>query len=92
MIKTLHYLDDFILVASDQASAEAQKQSLVSLWARLGVPMEHSKLEGPSQSLQFLGIEIDTVSLQPRLPDDKLQCLKAELSGCIQGKLFSKKS
>jgi len=91
MSNTLHYLDDFILISNDQPSAEAQKQCLVSLWEKLGVPMELSKLEGPSQSLQFLGIEVDTTSLQLRLPEDKLERLKAELLGCIQRDTLFKK-
>ena len=87
----LHYLDDFIMVASNQASAVAQKQMLVSMWERLGVPMEVSKLEGPSQSIKFLGIEFDTVALQLRLPDEKLQRLKAGLTNCIQRDALFKK-
>jgi len=81
--RTLHYLDDFITVASSKTLAVSQKQSLISTWEKLGVPMEVSKLEGPVQCIKFLGIEFDTVSLQLRLPADKLQRLKAELASCI---------
>jgi len=49
--------------------------------------MELSKLEGP---LQSLGIEVDMISLQLRLPEDKLQCLRAELSGYIQRDILFK--
>jgi len=79
----LHYLDDFIRVASSKTLAASQKQSLISTWEKLGVPMEVSKLEGPAQCIKFLGIEVDTVSLQLRLSADKLQRLKAELASCI---------
>jgi len=54
--KTLHYLDDFVVISPSQSSAEHDKQTLISLWEQLGVPLETSKLEGPSQSLTFLGI------------------------------------
>ena len=62
----LHYLDDFILVAKNHSEAIIQKNTLTTAWEKLGVPMEVSKLEGPSQTLKFLGIEVDTVNLQLR--------------------------
>ena len=67
-VKTiLHYLDDFILVAGSLAEANYQKEILISTCSALGVPLEPSKLEGPSTSLSFLGIEFDTIALQLRL-------------------------
>ena len=88
---SLHYLDDFIIVSPSQTSAEFDKQALVLLWECLGVPMEMSKLEGQSQTIKFLGIDIDTVALQLILPDDKLQCLKSELARCIRRDTLFKK-
>ena len=55
----IHYLDDYILVAKEKDEADYQKSQLVEL----GVPIEPSKLKGPSQCLSFLGIEEDTVWL-----------------------------
>ena len=40
---------------------------------------EAHKVEGPSTCLVFLGIEIDSVASQLRLPHDKLRALKVEL-------------
>ncbi len=59
-----HYLDDFI--GHDYlATLEKECQTL-------GVPLAAHKREGPSTSLTFLGIEIDTVAGQLRLPSEKL--------------------
>ena len=77
--KGLHYLDDYVLVAKDLQSALLQKQTSVSMFEKLGVPMEVSKLEGPARCLVFLGIEFDTASMQLRLPIDKLEKLKRQL-------------
>ena len=76
LYKILHYLDNFILVTSYQALAEAQKQTLASVWVRPGTPKEVSKVGVPSQSLKFLGIKVNMVSFQLSLLDNKLQCLK----------------
>jgi len=75
----LHYLDDFILVASEHEAAV----SLISIFSRLRVPLEGSKLEGPSSCLTFLGIEVDTGALQLRLPREKLTKLKCQLTRTI---------
>ena len=40
--------------------------------ARLGVPVAAHKRVGPATCLTCLGIEIDTVAFQLRLPQDKL--------------------
>ena len=82
VVNSLHYLDDFIFVAPSSSSAESQKQAMLSLFDSLGVPIEPTKLEGPSSSLQFLGIEVDTQSLQLRLPSDKLSQLRTCLQCC----------
>ena len=86
----LHYLDDFILVAKNHSEAIIQKNTLTTVWEKLGVPMEVSKLEGPSQTLKFLGIEVDTVNLQLHLPEDKLSQLKKELASLILARTVSK--
>ena len=39
---------------------------------QLGVPLTPGKTVGPCTTIQFLGITLDTVSMEARLPDDKL--------------------
>ena len=48
------------------------------------MPLELLKLEGPSICLTFLGIEVDTVAMQIRLPRSKLENHKEELSKALQ--------
>ena len=79
---SLHYLDDYIIVSNSIDKALIQRDILTSTFESLGVPLEYSKLEGPSSCLTFLGIEVDTEFLQLRLPSDKLSRLKSELSRC----------
>ena len=87
---SLHYLDDYIIVSNSIDKALVQRDILTSTFESLGVPLEYSKLEGPSSCLTFLGIEVDTESLQLRLPSDKLSRLKSELSQCCHRRSISK--
>ena len=51
----------------------------VPLCAKLGLPVAPHKVVGPSTSLVFLGIEIDSLRQEIRLPEDKLSRLKQAL-------------
>ena len=73
----LHYLDDYIFLGNPETSecAEALKLAL-QLCEHLGVPVSKLKVEGPATILTFLGILLDTVAMELRLPEDKLRRLK----------------
>ena len=71
-----HYLDNFIVLGSPsttqcQHAVTILNRELIRLW----VPIADHKRDGSAICLTFLGIEIDTVALQLRLPENKLQCL-----------------
>ena len=53
--------------------------------SQLGFAMEPSKVEGPCKILSFLGIELDTVKMELRLPESKLGELR-QLLGIWCGK------
>ena len=69
----LHYLDDFLLfgqlgtLEAGQAVATAR-----AIFEEAGIPVAEHKTEGPAISVTFLGILVDTVQFQLRLPTDKL--------------------
>ena len=87
----LHYLDDFVFVAASMGDASTQKDILITTCTQLGIPLEMSKLEGPSTCLTFLGIEVDTVANQLRLPVGKLLKLKQELTHCLHRTSITKR-
>ena len=71
-----HYLDDFITcAAAGSGECAANLQLLQDLCDYLGIPLATEKVEGPSTCLTFLGIEIDTVVGEVRLPQAKLVAL-----------------
>ena len=47
------------------------------LCEHLGFPVAPNKVEGPSTVLTFLGIEIDSVAEELRLPREKLDRIKS---------------
>ena len=75
----LHILDDFLFIATSQGKCASDFNNFLSLCDCLGVPIAHEKTEGPSTTLQFAGITLDTINMEARLPDDKLQKCNAQL-------------
>ena len=75
-----HYLDDYITcgVAGSKECA-ANLLVLKKLCTFLGIPLAEDKVEGPATCLVFLGIEIDTIKGEVRLPGPKLEALVREL-------------
>jgi len=74
---TEHYIDDFItLGAPDSDECARNVQLMLQTCGDAGVPVEDSKSEGPTSSLTFLGIEVDSVAMVLRLPADKLTQLQ----------------
>ncbi len=79
-LKIIVYLDDFLLVAPDLATARRQFALLYSELDALGLTVNKKKLSiGPTQQIKFLGLEIDSVAGELRVPADKLQAMLLEL-------------
>ena len=79
--KVDHYLDDFITMGPPNSEAcSANLHQILAVCEDLGVPLAMDKLDGPTQCLTFLGIEIDTQAGILRLSADKLSRLKAQLT------------
>ena len=75
-----HYIDDFAVLGKTEQECGTALGKVLDLGSRLGLPMEPAKTVGPVTSLTFLGVEIDTVKLELRLPEVKIQELKSLLA------------
>ena len=71
----LHYLDDFLSVEDDQASANEFTEFFNSLCKDLGITIKEKKNQCGT-TVDFLGIELDTIRMEARLPADKLHTAK----------------
>ena len=68
----LHLLDDFLFIAPSERLCQQQLNIFLQFCSYLGVPIAPEKTFGPSTTLSFVGIELDTVLKEARLPQDKL--------------------
>ena len=77
----LHYLDDFHTLGPHDSPVCRQNLDIcvrqLSAW---GIPFHPDKLEGPSTCLTVLGIELDSMDLRARLPQEKFDRIAALLN------------
>ena len=87
-----HYIDDFITIG-DPDSFECKENAVImhSACDRVGLPVEPEKDEGPTTTLSFIGIELDSIALEIRLPRDKLQRLRETLGSWREKKSCKKR-
>ena len=88
----MHYLDDYFTVGPANSSLCANNVfTIVHVASDLGMPLVPDKLEGPTTSLVFLGITIDTIRMGTSLPADKLCGLLVELQSLSSRKKCQKR-
>ena len=76
----MHYLGDYFTVGPPNSKTCADNVNIMTHAAsHLSIPLAPEKLEGPTTSLVFLGILIDTNRMETALTEDKLKELFAEL-------------
>jgi len=72
----LHILDDFLLISPTKDKCERDLANFILMFTYLDVPLASEKTAGPATVLQFAGITLDSVRMEARLPEEKLQkCL-----------------
>ena len=88
----IHYLDDFFLVAPPNSNECSNNLSTCkAICAELGVPLAEEKTLGPSTVITFLGIELDSVKFEARLPVPKLVKVKSAVNKFLSLKSATKR-
>ena len=68
----VNYSDDFFLVSSpDPMSASQDLAVVIAAFADMGIPLAKGKVEGPSTSLIYLGILLNSALMLMQVPQEK---------------------
>ena len=68
----LHYLDDFLFLGAPHTDqGQESLTTALHLLDRLSIPVASHKTDGPTTSLAFLGIVVDTHTYKLQLPTDR---------------------
>ena len=83
-INMVHILDDFFLVSVSKQVGTLQLNSFLDMCTDIGLPMAPEKTFWPSNTMAFVGYEIDTVQRAVRLPMDKVEKCRSEITVMMQ--------
>ena len=85
-----HLLDDFL--AAESVAEEGNVRSVIlNFFARLGIPVDQEKVEGPVTRIEFLGVILDSILMEASLSAEKIEALRVKLSGFLSMKKASKR-
>ena len=88
----MHYLVDFHTLGPPGSSVcQHNLDRSIDCFSKLGIPLHPDKLEGPLTCLTILGIELDSLNLLARLPQDKFDRITALLEDWSQKRWCKRK-
>ena len=92
----LHYLDDFFTAGpADSPVCTRNLTAMLTLCDKINALIKMSKVEGPTTSLTFLGIQLNTITMEASISSEKKHELLHELhwithkDKCIKKELLS---
>jgi hypothetical protein len=75
----VHVLDDFLLIVEGCNNCKTQLNLFIKFCNKTGIPLVIEKTFNPEQIMPFVGIELDTIKCESRLPEDKRQKCLAQI-------------
>lgn len=61
-IKLVRYLDDFLFISADAFTSAQHLATAIRICQQFGLVVNAKKTEGPSQQIQFLGIQLNSIT------------------------------
>ena len=78
-LRVVVYLDDILLMAADQETLLKQVQLTITLLEDLGFTVNRPKsILDPCQQITYLGLQVDTILMRLRLPEEKVQLITVD--------------
>ena len=84
-IRLIIYLDDILLLNQSKEGLMKDRDSLIWLLHNLGwlINWKKSVLQ-PKQTIEFLGLKVDSIEMSVYLPQDKIQSIKMKCQNAIK--------
>ena len=87
----LHLLDDFLTIQSPETCGFRTMAILTVIFNRLKIPISKKKTVGPTTTLEYLGIILDTDLFEARLPEAKIERIVTFIQSSIERKSVRKR-
>ena len=91
VVKILHLLDDFLAIDAPSADADRTMAVFTLVFKKLGIPLSLNKTVGPVTEIEYLGVILDSIKMEARLPMDKVERIRNLLGTFLNRKSCTKK-
>ena len=82
----VHVLDDFLFVTETEQQCQNVLSKFLYICEDIGVPIAPDKTVGPTQSLPFVGIDLNSCLMTASLPDEKVVKFLEAIEECLTSK------
>ena len=82
-VRLIVYIDDILIMAEAQELAEEHTTALVFLLKSLGFLLSEKSMTTPSQKIDFLGMVVNSVTMQVQVPGEKIKKIRQEARGLL---------
>ena len=87
-----HYLDDYITYGSpDSSECDDNLKIMLDMCKETGMAVNPAKVVGPASQIEFLGIIIDTIAMETRISDERMDVILEELANLEDKRHCSKR-
>lgn len=87
----LHLLDDFLTIQPPDSCGFRTMALITLIFNRLNIPISKKKTVGPTCTIEYLGIILDTVSFEARLPNEKVERISNFIDSFLHKKSVTKR-
>lgn len=79
-VQCIKLLDDFLFIAPSENQCRRSLITFQEMCKQINIPIAAHKTAGPDKSIVFLGIELDSIAMQARLPPAKIHLYTEEVN------------
>lgn len=80
----VNYLDDFLIVSPSHEECQRALLALIRLLTSLGFGINWKKVVSPTTCITFLGIELNSITMEASMPNDKLSKLSSTVENLLK--------
>jgi hypothetical protein len=85
------YVDDFLLIGDTKEECQAKLDAFIALVESLGLAVAKTKTLGPAQTIEFLGLELCSITMEVRITAKRAAKIKAKLKEYLAAGRASRK-
>lgn len=90
-IRLVNYLDDYIVIADSYVECIENQAQVLAILRYVGFQISWSKVSAPSRLTRYLGIDVDSIKMELRLPSDKIEKMLCLIKMFREKKIVSRK-